>query len=106
MNLGFKSPFGAMCRLCLSSIISATTLAHAAEILSPGYRPVPPAAHALVGGRVIVRPGEILDPGTIIIRDGLIAGVGRDVALPADARIWEMKGLTVYAGLIDPYLTL
>ena len=106
MNLGFTSLFGAMCRLWLLSIVSATTLAHAAEILPPGYRPVPPTAHALVGGRVVVRPGEILDPGTIIIRDGLIAAVGRDVTLPTEARIWEMKGLTVYAGLIDPYLTL
>ena len=76
------------------------------ELLPPGFRPVPPGVHALVGAKVVVRPGEILDPATIIIRDGFIQAVGKDLPVPPDARVWEMKGLTVYAGFIDPYLTL
>ena len=77
-----------------------------ADILPPGHRPVPPGVHALAGARVIVKPGEVIDDATIVIRDGFIQAVGKDVTPPADARVWEMKGATIYAGLIDSCLTL
>lgn len=51
-----------------------------------------------------MKPGQVLDPGTILIRNGLIEAVGRDIAAPADARVWDMKGTAIYAGFIDPYL--
>src|SRR5207253_5790018 len=77
-----------------------------AELLPPGFRPLPLGAHALVGGKVVVKPGEAIEEGTIVLRDGLIKDVGKDVAIPADARIWDMKGTTIYAGFIDSYLVL
>ncbi|MGI8603600.1 MAG: amidohydrolase family protein [Verrucomicrobiales bacterium] len=76
------------------------------DILPPGHRPIPPGVHALVGGTVVAKPGEVIVGGTVLIRDGFIEGVGKDIAVPADARVWEMKGLTIYAGFMDPYLTL
>jgi hypothetical protein len=78
--------------------------AFGADILPPGHRPIPPAVHALVGGKVVVKPGQIMDGATIVIRDGFIQAVGSDLTPPADARVWEMKGATIYAGFIDPYL--
>ena len=78
----------------------------ASEILPPGFRPLPLGVHALVGGKIVVKPGEVLDDGTILIRDGLIKAVGKDIAAPPDARVWDMKGMTIYAGFIDPYLVL
>jgi imidazolonepropionase-like amidohydrolase len=76
----------------------------AEELLPPGYRPLPLGVHALAGGNVVVRPGEIIEGGVIVIRDGRIQAVGKDLAPPADARVWNMKGMTIYAGFIDPYL--
>ncbi|EEF59759.1 amidohydrolase family protein [Pedosphaera parvula] len=76
------------------------------ELVPPGFRPIPLGVHALKGGKVVVKPGETLDGATILIRDGFIEKVGKDLAIPADARVWDMKGLTIYAGLIDPYLAL
>ncbi len=78
----------------------------ASDLLPPGFRPLPLGIHALVGGRVVIKPGEVLDEGTIVIRDGFIKAVGKDMPPPADARIWDMKGMTIYAGFIDPYLVL
>lgn len=75
-----------------------------AEILPPGRRPHPPGVHALVEAKVVPQPGIVLENATIIIRDGLIEAVGKDVKPPADARVWDMKGCTVYAGFIEPYL--
>ncbi|MDB6019669.1 MAG: amidohydrolase [Pedosphaera sp.] len=67
---------------------------------------MPPGVHALVGATVVVKPGEVLDSATILIRDGYIEKVGKNLTPPPDARVWDMKGLTIYAGFIDPYLTL
>jgi imidazolonepropionase-like amidohydrolase len=78
----------------------------ASDILPPGFRPLPLGVQALVGGRVVIRPGEVLDGGTIIIRDGFIKAVGKKVAIPADARVWDMKETTIYAGFIDAYLVV
>jgi imidazolonepropionase-like amidohydrolase len=78
----------------------------AAELLPPGHRPEAPGVHLLRGATIIPKPGEKIEGGAILIRGGRIEAVGGDIEAPADARVWEMKGLTIYAGFIDPYLTL
>jgi hypothetical protein len=82
------------------------TDASSAELLAPGFRPLPLGSHALVGAKIVIKPGDVLDSGTIVIRDGRIKAVGKDVSAPADARVWDMKGTTIYAGFIDSYLVL
>ena len=76
----------------------------ASDILPAGFRPLPLGVHALVGGRVVTKPGELLEEATIVIRDGFITAVGKTVTPPADARVWDMKGTTIYAGFIDAYV--
>ena len=93
-------------RISLLILLAGLQLAQASELLPPGFRPLPPGTHALVGGKVVVKPGQVIERGNIVIRDGFIKAVGVDVAPPADARVWDMKGLTIYAGFIDPYLVL
>ncbi len=78
----------------------------AGDLLPPGFRPLPLGVHALVGGRIVTRPGEVLEGGTVVLRNGLISAVGKEVTPPADARIWDMKGTTIYAGFIDPCLLI
>ncbi len=78
----------------------------AREILPPGFRPLPNGVHALVGGTVVPRPGESLAGATVVVRDGFIQAVGKDIVAPADARVWDMQGLTIYAGFIESYLPL
>ncbi|MBK8233327.1 MAG: amidohydrolase family protein [Candidatus Eisenbacteria bacterium] len=63
-----------------------------------------PRVHALTGARVVIGPGEVLPRGTVVIRDGVIEAVGADIAIPADARVWNAESLVVYPGLIDPYV--
>lgn len=62
-----------------------------------------PAVHALVGARIVQAPGQVLDSGTLIIRDGLIEAVGAEIEPPADARIWQSDDLTLYPGLIESF---
>ncbi|MBC8325693.1 MAG: amidohydrolase family protein [Verrucomicrobia subdivision 3 bacterium] len=104
-----KSIFIALTALALlTGQLIAPSLLPAAEILPPGQRPQPLGAHALMGARVIVKPGTALEGATILIRNGRIEAVlpAGKKGIPADARVWSMKGKTIYAGFIDPYLSL
>ncbi|HEX8910804.1 MAG TPA: amidohydrolase family protein [Humisphaera sp.] len=65
-----------------------------------------PAVHALVNARVVVAPGSVLPKATIVVRDGVVERVGADVKPPADARVWDLAGRTVYPGFIDGYTEL
>ena len=67
---------------------------------------MPYGAHALTGGRAVIKPGEVVEGATILIRDGIIQAVGKDLNPPPDARVWDMRGTTIYAGFVDPCLTL
>ncbi|MBI5474637.1 MAG: amidohydrolase family protein [Ignavibacteriae bacterium] len=68
-----------------------------------GIRVNTPTVHALTNARIVPSPGKVIEKGTLVIRDGVIVGVGAGVAVPADARVWDMKGQTIYPGLIDSY---
>ncbi|MCS7091218.1 MAG: amidohydrolase family protein [Verrucomicrobiota bacterium] len=74
---------------------------NATEIVPPGLPPERPILRALVGGRVVVRPGEVLEPGIVVVRDGWIEAVGRDLEIPIGAEVWRMDGLTIYPGFIE-----
>ena len=62
--------------------------------------------HALVGARVVTGPGQVIDSATVVIRNGLISAVGRNLKAPAGARVWDLKGQTIYPGFIDAHADL
>jgi imidazolonepropionase-like amidohydrolase len=64
-----------------------------------------PSAIALRNARIVPVAGPVIAKGTVLIRDGLIAGVGDNVAVPADAWVIDAQGLIVYPGLIDALST-
>jgi imidazolonepropionase-like amidohydrolase len=63
-----------------------------------------PRVHAIVGARIVTGPGQVIENGTVVMRDGVITAVGANIPVPADARVWEGDSLTVYAGLIDAFV--
>lgn len=62
--------------------------------------------YAITNARIVTVSGGTIDRGTVVIRDGLIAAVGENVATPGDARVIDGNGLTVYPGLIDSNTSL
>lgn len=60
-----------------------------------------PHVYAVAGARIVTAAGAPIDNGTVVIRGGTIEAVGSSIAAPADARVIDGKGLTVYPGLID-----
>lgn len=62
--------------------------------------------YAITNARVVTVSGATIERGTVVIRDGLIAAVGANVAAPPDARTIDGTGLTIYPGLIDSSTSL
>jgi imidazolonepropionase-like amidohydrolase len=65
-----------------------------------------PNAYAITNARIVPVAGPTIEHGTVVIRNGLIAAVGASTQAPADARIIDGTGLTVYPGLIDANTSL
>ncbi len=75
---------------------------HAQTTPTDGIRKNTPTVHAFIHARLITAPGHVLEDGTLVIRDGIITAVGK-IPVPKDARVWDLRGMTVYPGLIDAY---
>jgi imidazolonepropionase-like amidohydrolase len=66
----------------------------------------PAQSLALRGGRIVTVSGEIIEGGTLPIRDGLIVALGRDAPVPAGIKTLDVAGQTVLPGFIDGFTTL
>ncbi|MBX3448959.1 MAG: amidohydrolase family protein [Planctomycetaceae bacterium] len=55
----------------------------------------------LTNATVVVKPGERLDSATVVIEGSRIVAVGKDIPVPADARVIAVDGHFVYAGFVD-----
>lgn len=53
------------------------------------------------GATIHTMAGSDIENGSVLIRDGKIAGVGRNLAAPKGAKVIEAKGMQVYPGMID-----
>jgi hypothetical protein len=62
--------------------------------------------YAITNARIVTVSGPVIDRGTVVVRNGLIAAAGANVTAPSDARVIDGTGLTVYPGLIDSYTDL
>ena len=85
----------------------AALVALAAVFAGPvGAQPRGPEVYAITNARIVPGNGATIERGTVVVRDGLIAAVGASARVPADARIVDGSGLTVYPGLIDALTSL
>ncbi len=69
--------------------------------------PVTAATIAITGGTVATAVGDnVIENGTVIMRDGRITAVGKDIAVPAGATVIDARGKYVTPGLITAMSTL
>lgn len=66
---------------------------------------IPPAATlvAITNATILTATHGTIENGTIIIRNGKIAAVGKDLAVPAGAQVIDGKGKFVMPGIIDAH---
>lgn len=73
--------------------------------------PIPLAAKgvevAITGGRIFTNDtAGVIENGTVLLRDGRIVAVGKDVQIPASAKRIDAKGKWVTPGIIAPFSRL
>jgi imidazolonepropionase-like amidohydrolase len=57
--------------------------------------------YAITNVNIIQAPGRKIDMGTVVMKDGLIISVGKNVSIPPDAIVIKADSMYVYAGFID-----
>jgi len=62
-----------------------------------------PAALFIKNATIVPVVGEKIENGSILVRDGKIQAVGKDLQAPAEAKVIDASGLFVYPGFIDSY---
>ncbi|MEM6697199.1 MAG: amidohydrolase, partial [Bacteroidota bacterium] len=56
---------------------------------------------ALQNVTIVQAPGKVIEGGTLVVKDGLIQAVGKNVTIPFDAKKVKADSMYVYAGFID-----
>jgi imidazolonepropionase-like amidohydrolase len=85
----------------LASLVMASgcPLAAQTQIQSPDASPA--GVYAIKGAEIFTLAGAPIENGTVVIRDGRIAAVGANIAIPEDAKVIDASGLQVYPGMFD-----
>jgi imidazolonepropionase-like amidohydrolase len=67
--------------------------------------PIPPAGTlvAITNATILTASHGTIEKGTIVIRNGKIAAIGKDVAVPAGAQVIDGNGKYVMPGIIDAH---
>ncbi|MEU0564982.1 amidohydrolase [Nonomuraea sp. NPDC005983] len=58
---------------------------------------------AIINGQVVPVDGDPIDGGAVLIRDGKIAAVGRDVEVPSGVRVVDAAGRWVLPGFVEAH---
>ncbi|MEJ7700488.1 MAG: hypothetical protein WKF71_12690 [Pyrinomonadaceae bacterium] len=85
---------------CFAAILTVTSLCLSIEAQTRAE------TFAITNAQIATVSGPVISRGTVVIRDGLIESVGENAKVPADARIIDGSGLTIYPGFIDAYTSL
>ena len=95
-----------MNRACISfGLLSLTCVASIFAQSAPpvAMRPAQVRRDLIDHATVVVKPGERIEDGAVLVEDGWITAVGKSgaVIVPAGTNVIDAKGLTLYPGLID-----
>jgi imidazolonepropionase-like amidohydrolase len=58
---------------------------------------------AIKGGRIVPIAGPAIDGGVILIKDGKIEAVGKDLSIPSEYRVLDASGKVVLPGFIEAH---
>jgi imidazolonepropionase-like amidohydrolase len=75
-------------------------------LLIPGVKAEETSVTAVKAGTIYPVGSAPIQDGIVLIRDGKIEGVGKDLTIPEDAEVIDAKDKVVIPGLIDAFTTL
>jgi imidazolonepropionase-like amidohydrolase len=97
MQMRLRQIFLALAAIIVTVVLFAPSLGTNA---APKPR-APAQVYAIRGAKVYTLAGPPVENGTLVIREGKIAAVGRNVGVPSDAEVIDAKGLEIYPGIFD-----
>ncbi len=86
--------FAALACACVLSLVYFAQSPRTVKAGEPRY-------FAIQNAKVFPVSGPPMDGATVVIADGLIQAVGKNVKIPPEALVIDGKGMNVYPGLID-----
>ena len=89
-----------MRKILLSILIGGVMVAHSQSNILPAEKQKAPIV--VKNATIHTGTGEVLENATIVITDGKITAVGKNVTAPAGAEVVDAAGKHVYPGLILP----
>src|SRR5690606_4929942 len=88
----------------MPALLALAAIPLAAAPLHAQYTSVPePAAYALRNVTVVAADGRRTEDVNIVVRNGRIAAMGRDAAIPPGVRVLDGDSLMVYPGIVDAH---
>ena len=85
----------------MKSSISASRLLVAGALAIASAIPLGAQTIAITGGKIYPVSGPLIDGGTVLIVNGRISAVGRDIAIPTDAQRIDATGKIVTPGFVN-----
>ncbi len=67
------------------------------------YKPFPSQPTLIRNATILTGTGERIEGGSVLLRDGKVAEIGRDISAPDGATVIDATGKWVTPGLIDPH---
>lgn len=66
-----------------------------------GHPPAPKTVYALTNARLVTVSQGVIENGTLIIKDGKIAALGKAITVPQGAEVIDCSGKSIYPGFIE-----
>ncbi|MBI1749912.1 MAG: hypothetical protein HYR59_04545 [Acidobacteria bacterium] len=89
---------GIVAAVVIAVLAVGTVSARVARAQAKGAQP---PYFAIKGAKIVTVSGGVIENGTVVVANGLIAAVGADARIPPEAWVIDGKGLPVYPGLND-----
>lgn len=84
------------CVVVLTALLPITLKAQEERNIGPVSK-----TYAITNVTIVQAPGRKIDMGMLVIKDGLIKAVGKNLSIPPEAIVIKADSMYVYAGFID-----
>lgn len=71
--------------------------------LTTGLKENPPSIFAIKNAKIIINSEKVIENGIIIVREGRIENIGKNIKIPKEAYVFDYSGKWIYPGFIEPY---
>jgi imidazolonepropionase-like amidohydrolase len=68
-----------------------------------GVKTANPIVTAFINAKIYVTPTQVIENGTLLIKEGKVVQTGTNVNIPKNATVVDLTGKSIYPSFIDPF---